>query len=355
MAEKRVTNEVDVAAVRTLAHRPQPGSNWDIVGNTLGSAKQFCEMVLSSGLLPNAVNSPQKALVILLKGKELGLDPMVALAELYVVNGKPGISSAMMMALALRRGIRFKWLTEPDREAQEAILEITRPDGASHIERFTIEEASRAGLAQRDTWRSWTANMLRSRALSRGIRYFAPDILLAYTTDELEDMDQGIPTQDISGLDTRRAAFLDDLDARRIEREKEDAEHQAAKRRAKRQPTGKPDPKPVEEAEEVDEDLAPPEDDDLDFLEPDPETAAPEPSPAPKSPPGPTSKTTEAILELAGRLGILAEGGQEVHVDGQVASFTGLRPGLYRPAALEKKVANKMVVILKALAEKRGV
>jgi hypothetical protein len=53
--------------------------------------------------------------------------------------------------------------------------------------RWTIEEAKRANLLKRDTWKSYPADLLFARALTRGIRRYCPDLLMgaAYTPEEL--------------------------------------------------------------------------------------------------------------------------------------------------------------------------
>lgn len=53
---------------------------------------------------------------------------------------------------------------------------------------FTIEEAQRAGLANRDVWKKYTQDMLYARAMSRLSRRLFPDVIgEAYVQGELSD------------------------------------------------------------------------------------------------------------------------------------------------------------------------
>ena len=49
------------------------------------------EYAIKSGFLPGTIKTPQQAVIIALKGKELGIPPLQAFAQISVVNGKPTI------------------------------------------------------------------------------------------------------------------------------------------------------------------------------------------------------------------------------------------------------------------------
>src|SRR5947209_7245504 len=77
-------------------------------GHTLPSAQQWTAMLgmadamLKTGLLPQTIKTPQAAVLLILKGAELGIPPMQALAQIVVVNGKPSLQSELMAALIYR-------------------------------------------------------------------------------------------------------------------------------------------------------------------------------------------------------------------------------------------------------------
>lgn len=46
---------------------------------------------IKSGLLPNSVKTPEQAVVIALKGKELNMTPMTSFEMIDVIMGKPAL------------------------------------------------------------------------------------------------------------------------------------------------------------------------------------------------------------------------------------------------------------------------
>lgn len=155
--------------------------------------KMACTLA-KSGLIPQGLNTPEKVFVALQWGHELGLSPMVAVNNVAVINGKPTLSADIMAAIVKRSpeygGI--KWLEMSDRKAE---CEITRilPNGEKETQKscFSIEDAERAGLANRDVWKKYTKRMLKHRCLSAGLKDMFPDLLAGlYDPEEMESVDE---------------------------------------------------------------------------------------------------------------------------------------------------------------------
>lgn len=184
-----------------LAVRREPAAP-TIVLNPMNfeEALKFSMSLVKSGLLPNSVDTPQKAIVIMLKGQELGLPPMLSLQEIRVIQGNPTLSARLMLALFKSRGGKVK---EEEASDKRCCLVLTHPNGDKVTSTFTAEEAKRitydswegpAGsrkkvtrnLAEKDNWRNYPSDMLYARAVSRGVRRCAPDIIgNLYTPDEM--------------------------------------------------------------------------------------------------------------------------------------------------------------------------
>jgi hypothetical protein len=64
--------------------------------------KELGAMAIKSGFLPTSINTPEKAVIIILKGRELGIPPMQAFSSIAVVNGKPTMSAELMLSLIYR-------------------------------------------------------------------------------------------------------------------------------------------------------------------------------------------------------------------------------------------------------------
>src|SRR5262245_36753582 len=65
------------------------------------STKKAASLV-KSGFLPKDVNTPEKALAIILLGRELGIGEMTALNNINVIQGKPTVPPQLMLALINR-------------------------------------------------------------------------------------------------------------------------------------------------------------------------------------------------------------------------------------------------------------
>lgn len=144
--------------------------------------------LIGTDFLPRQIDTPHKALAIVLKGRELGIPPMEALAQLYVVNGRVAMQAQLMLALIARSG-RGTWQIE-ESTAQACTVVMKRSDnGAAMRLRFTIEEAKAAGLLAKSgsAWSAYPAAMLRARAISACARVVFPDVIGGmYTPEELD-------------------------------------------------------------------------------------------------------------------------------------------------------------------------
>ena len=60
---------------------------------------------------------------------------------------------------------------------------------------FTIKDAAKAGIVNKEVWKSYPRNMLFARAVSNGARLYCADIVTAYTPEEVEDIRVIAPTE----------------------------------------------------------------------------------------------------------------------------------------------------------------
>lgn len=138
-----------------------------LVPRTLDEAMNVAKILAESLLIPAHLRGkPADVLVTMLKGLELGLKPMHAFAEIFVVEGRPGCSAALKRALVLQSPLceYFRCVESTDKKATY----VSKRKGSEHETRttYTIEQATAAGLAGRNTWKAHPAAMLRARASS---------------------------------------------------------------------------------------------------------------------------------------------------------------------------------------------
>lgn len=156
--------------------------------------KEQAQMAVKSGLLPRAVDSPEKATIIALKGRELGIPPMQAFSHIHVVDGKPTMSAELMLAQIYKHcaGAVINYLQSDDKRC---VIEASRPGHKLAQFAYTIEEAQKAGLLGKHNWKAYPAAMLRARAIAIVARAVFPDAIMgvSYTPEELgaETNDEG--------------------------------------------------------------------------------------------------------------------------------------------------------------------
>ena len=126
-------------------------------------AKELC----TTGFLPVAIKTPAQAVAIILTGRELGLPPMQSLRSICIIQGKPELSADLQLSIFHRDGGRSKWL---ELTSTTAKLLLKHPNGDDHTEVFTMDDAKRAGLAAGQNWQKYPKAMLRSRAITAGLK-----------------------------------------------------------------------------------------------------------------------------------------------------------------------------------------
>lgn len=141
------------------------------------------KVLYASGLLPSSIKTAQQALYVILTGRDLGLSPVQSLRSINVIQGKIEVAADMQLALFHRHGGRSHWAELTN---DRAVLVLAAPWlTESHTETFTMEDAKRAGLSG-DNWRKYPKAMLRSRAITAGMKSAGFDVLAgAYAEGEI--------------------------------------------------------------------------------------------------------------------------------------------------------------------------
>ena len=150
---------------------------------TLEGLMTQAAMLVASGILPKGIRTPEAAAAIILTGRELGIPPMQSFRAIYIVNGKPTISTEHMAAMLLQAGIVYN-IDQLDTEG--CTITFKRP-GMIYTHSFTKDDATKAGLWASGTWAKYPKDMLYNRCFSAGARKFAPDVLgKMYTPEEID-------------------------------------------------------------------------------------------------------------------------------------------------------------------------
>lgn len=138
-----------------------------------------------SGLMPNGLTKPEAILAIALKGQELGIGPMAAIAGITVIQGKPVVSPQLMLSLVERSGKLEDWKVVEESD-QQVVVEFTRKGRTPVRKSFSMKDAQQMGLATKDNWKKQPRTMMQWRAISAAVRLAFPDVIDGcYTAEEL--------------------------------------------------------------------------------------------------------------------------------------------------------------------------
>jgi hypothetical protein len=140
---------------------PSTQVNWE-------SELKGAHMLVKSGLTPKDVRTPEAAMFIILAGRDLGLSPVQSLRSIRVIQGKVEASADLQLGLFHREGGKSKWLQI---DTDQARLQLIAPwMSEPHVSAFSIEDAKRADLMSNPTWKKYPKAMLRSRAITQGLK-----------------------------------------------------------------------------------------------------------------------------------------------------------------------------------------
>jgi hypothetical protein len=193
-----------------LAFEP---ANWD-------QAFKVATVLFKSGVLPDNIKSPEAAVAIVMRGRELGMTAMQALTSIHVVKGKTGLSADLMAALILQSGLADYF--EPAESSDTKAVYVTKRKGRPEkSQTWTIEMAKAAGVYQtNDVWKKYPAAMLRHRAASDLAKSIYPEVVLGlYDPEEIES-EQMPPPPSAEGV---RAVEMLHADIARVRTEVEAA------------------------------------------------------------------------------------------------------------------------------------
>jgi hypothetical protein len=154
--------------------------------NDMTMLQLIAKTAAASGLY-GGVGGEAKILMVLLAAHDLGIKPTIAInGGIWNIQGKIEISARLMTSMIRRAGHSIKI-----KECNDKICVLVgkRCDNQDELEAsFSIEDAAKAGLANRDVWKKYAEDMLYSRAMSRlARRLFADVIGTAYVEGEIRD------------------------------------------------------------------------------------------------------------------------------------------------------------------------
>lgn len=158
----------------------------------IGEAMQMATMLSHSEMVPKAYkNRAEDVLVAMMLGSELGLNPIQALMNIAVINGRPCVWGDALPALAQNHPAWGGMEESFDDATMTATCTVWRKNGPRYTQSFGKADAEKAGLwekrgnnGQPTPWITYPKRMLQLRARGFALRNQFADALAGLITRE---------------------------------------------------------------------------------------------------------------------------------------------------------------------------
>ena len=151
--------------------------SFSLAPRDLDQALKFADIMAKSSIIPkDFAGNPGNILVAVQWGMELGLQPMQAMQNIAVINGRPSLWGDAVIGL-VRSSPLCEYVIEEQTESQ-SICRVKRRGEQEQIRIFTDEDAKKANLlGKAGPWTQYPKRMRQMRARSWALRDVFPDVL----------------------------------------------------------------------------------------------------------------------------------------------------------------------------------
>lgn len=134
-----------------------------------------------------SAKAEEQIFMLMLLAQSESIPPVKALMSYDIINGQPALKSSEALARYMDAGGKIEWI-KSDKESAKA--RFTHPSSGSFEYEYTVEDATDAGLINKDNWKKNLKAMLRARCTSAGIRMSYPRCLNnMYLAEEVQDFE----------------------------------------------------------------------------------------------------------------------------------------------------------------------
>ncbi len=167
------------------------GNGFALEPSNLKEAMDMAKMLSDSAMVPACYKGKAAdTLVAMMMGNEVGLNPIQALQNIAVINGRPSIYGDALLAL-VQNHPAFGGIEESfDESTMTATCTVWRKNGSKHTQAFSQKDAVTAKLwGKAGPWTQYPKRMLQMRARGFAVRsQFADALAGLITREEAEDM-----------------------------------------------------------------------------------------------------------------------------------------------------------------------
>jgi hypothetical protein len=163
-----------------------------IIPQSMEDAYRLAKAVCMAGMNPKGMDTPEKCMIAIMRGLEVGLTPFQALDKIAIVNGRPTIFGDGAMALVRGSGLCEGIRETIEGEGEKAVAKcVAKRKGEAEpiVGVFSVDDAKKAGLwGKAGPWQQFPKRMLQMRARAFALRDGFADVLGGlYLKEEIED------------------------------------------------------------------------------------------------------------------------------------------------------------------------
>jgi hypothetical protein len=168
----------------TTQTAPRKGGNLGsiraIIPRTYQEVAAMAQATCKAGIARKYDNDPSKVAAVMMSGMELGLKPLAALRLFWVSpEGQPSLSARGQLAVVQNSGLMESWEDRFEGEGDDrtAIIAVRRRGLPGIVRRFSMADARKAGLLNKQNWSKYADRMLWNRAVSFALNDQFADLL----------------------------------------------------------------------------------------------------------------------------------------------------------------------------------
>lgn len=149
----------------------------------IAEVRQMAKSATASKMF--SAKAEEQVFTLMLIAQSENIHPIKALMAYDIINGQPALKASEALARYMDCGGKIKWIKSDEKSAK---AEFIHPSSGTFEYEYTVEDATSAGLINKDNWKKNLKAMLRARCTSAGIRMSYPRCLNnMYTSDEVAD------------------------------------------------------------------------------------------------------------------------------------------------------------------------
>lgn len=181
-------------------------NKFSLAPQNLEEAFRFADMMSKSNLVPKEfAGNPGNILVAVQWGAELGLQPMQAMQNIAVINGRPALWGDSVIALVKASPLCESVVEETT--DTHATCRVKRRGEPEQARTFSLDDAKKAGLiGKQGPWTQYPKRMMQMRARSWALRDVFPDVLRGMPiAEEVMDIEKDVTPTRASGAQIAEA------------------------------------------------------------------------------------------------------------------------------------------------------